>query len=86
MSESEEGRAVVETYLRILVTAMNAEERTVMEMLSAGKEGEATEDAVARLEASGWIVSSDEGSAINGDLMEGIARAVAEGIIKVSLE
>jgi len=86
LSESEEGRAVVETYLRVLVTAMNAEERTVMEMLSAGKEGEATEDAVARLEAAGWIVSSDEGSAINGDLMEGIARAVADGVIKVSLE
>lgn len=86
LAESEEGRAVVETYLRVLVTAMNAEERTVMEMLSAGKEGEATEDAVARLEAAGWVVSTDEGMAINGDLMDGIARAVADGVIKVSLE
>lgn len=86
LSESEEGRAVVETYLRVLVTGMNAEERTVMEMLSAGKEGEATEDAVARLEAAGWVVSTEEGMAINGDLMDGIARAVADGVIKVSLE
>ncbi|MCC6334564.1 MAG: hypothetical protein IT380_11325 [Myxococcales bacterium] len=86
LSESEEGRAVVETYLRVLVTAMNAEERTVMEMLSAGKEGEATEDALARLEAAGWVVTSEEGSAVNGDLMEGLARAVAEGVIKVSLQ
>lgn len=86
LAESEEGRAVVETYLRVLVTGMNAEERTVMEMLSAGKEGEATEDAVARLEAAGWVVSSDEGMAVNGDLMDGIARAVAEGVIKVAIE
>jgi hypothetical protein len=85
LSESEEGRAVVETYLRILVTAMSAEERAVMEMLSAGKAGEATEDAVQRLEASGWVVTTGEGSAINGTLMDGIARAVAEGVIKVSL-
>jgi hypothetical protein len=86
LAQSEEGRALVETYLRILVTAMNDEERTVMEMLSAGKEGEATEDAVARLTAAGWVVSTDEGMEVNGDLMDGIARAVAEGVIKVSLE
>lgn len=86
LSASGEGRAVVETYLRILVTAMSPEERAVMEMLSAGKEGEATEDALTRLEAAGWVVTTEEGSAINGDLMDGIARAVAEGVIKVSVE
>lgn len=86
LGESEEGAALVETYLRILVTAMNAEERTVMELLSAGKEGEATEDALARLEAAGWIANTEEGTAITSGLMEGIARALAEGDIKVSVE
>jgi hypothetical protein len=86
LGESDEGRALIETYLRILVTAMNAEERTVMELLSAGKEGEATEDALERLEAAGWIATADEGMAITSGLMEGIARAVAEGEIRVSVE
>lgn len=86
LGENEEGAALIETYLRILVTAMNAEERTVMELLSAGKEGEATEDALARLEAAGWIANTDEGSAITSGLMEGIAQALSDGDIKVSLE
>jgi hypothetical protein len=85
LGESDEGRAVIEAHLRVLAAEMNVEERTVMEMLSAGAEGEATEDAVARLEAAGWVVSSDEGMAVNGALMELIARAVAEGAIKVSV-
>ena len=86
LGESEEGAALVETYLRILVTAMNAEERTVMELLSAGKEGEATEDALARLEAAGWIATTEDGTALTSGLMEGIARALVEGDIKVSVE
>jgi len=86
LGESEEGAVLVETYLRILVTAMNPEERTVMELLSAGKEGEATEDALARLEEAGWIANTEEGSDITSGLMEGIAAAMAEGTIKVSVE
>lgn len=86
LGEREEGRTLIETYLRILVTAMNAEERTVMELLAAGKEGEATEDALARLEAAGWVATADEGMAITSGLMEGIARAVADGEIRVSVE
>lgn len=86
LGESEAGRELVETYLRILVTAMSAEERAVLEMLASGKEGEVTELALARLEEAGWIVSTDEGSAISGGLMDGIARAVAEGAIRVSVE
>ncbi|MBL9037881.1 MAG: hypothetical protein JNG84_05130 [Archangium sp.] len=86
LAESDPGRAVVDTYLRILATAMSAEERTVMDLLSAGKEGEATEDALARLLASGWISQSDDGGfQVNGVVMDGIARALAEGTIKVSL-
>ncbi len=85
LSETEEGRELVETYLRILVTAMNPEERVVMELLSAGKEGEATEDALARLEAAGWVATTEQGTAITSGLMDGIARAVAEGEIKVSV-
>ncbi len=85
LAENEEGQKLIDNYLRILMTAMNAEERTVMELLSAGKEGEATEDALKRLEAAGWIAPADDGYAINGALMEGIARAVAEGEIKVSV-
>jgi hypothetical protein len=80
-----EGQALVDTYLRILVTAMTAEERTVLELLSAGTEGEATEAALASLEAYGWIASSEEGTAITSGLMEGIAGALAEGAIKVSV-
>jgi hypothetical protein len=86
LGEHEAGRALIETYLRILVTAMNAEERTVMELLSAGKEGEATEDALARLEAAGWIATVEEGMEITSGLMDGIARAVADGEIRVSVE
>jgi hypothetical protein len=85
LAESEEGRALVEVYLRILVTAMNAEERTVMDLLSAAKEGEATEDALARLESAGWVATTEEGTLITSGLMEVIARAVAEGEIKVSV-
>jgi hypothetical protein len=87
LGANDEGRALIDTYLRILVTAMNADERVVMELLSAGKEGEATEDALARLSAAGWISMTDEGAAlITSGLMEGIARAVAEGEIRVSVE
>jgi hypothetical protein len=86
LGERDEGRELIETYLRILVTAMNPEERTVMELLSAGKEGEATEDALVRLEAAGWITTEEDGTIITSGLMDGIARAVAEGEIRVSVE
>jgi hypothetical protein len=86
LGSTPEGSALVETYLRILVTAMTAEERVVMELLSAGKEGEATEDALARLEDAGWIAMKEEGALITSGLMEGIARALADGEIRVSVE
>jgi len=85
LAETEDGQKLVDNCLRILVTAMTAEERTVMELLSAGKEGEATEDALKRLEASGWILAADDGYTVNGALMDGITRAVVEGEIKVSV-
>lgn len=86
LGESDEGRALLDNHLRILVTAMNAEERTVMELLSAGKEGEATEDALARLLEAGWILEAEEGYAINGALIEYVSRAIVEGVIRVSVE
>jgi hypothetical protein len=85
LAGTDEGQALVDTYLRILVTAMTPEERTVMELLSAGKEGEATEQALAQLEAAGWIATSEEGTAITSGLMEGIAGALARGEIRVSV-
>lgn len=86
LGETDQGRALIENHLQILVTEMSAEERTVMELLSAGKEGEATEDALVRLQEGGFIVASDEGYDVNGALIEFISRAVVEGAIKVSVE
>ncbi len=85
LAETEDGQKLVDNCLRVLVTAMNAEERTVMELLSAGKDGEATEDALRRLESAGWILAAADGYTVNGALMDGITRAVAEGEIKVSV-
>ncbi len=85
LAESEDGQKLIDNCLRILVTAMTPEERTVMELLSAGKDGEATEEALKRLETAGWILASADGYAVNGALMDGITRAVAEGEIKVSV-
>ncbi len=86
LGEGDEGRALLDNHLRILVTAMSAEERTVMELLSAGKEGEATEDAITRLQEAGIISATDEGYAINGALLEFVSRAIVEGVIRVSVE
>lgn len=86
LGESDEGRALLDNQLRILVTAMNPEERTVMELLSAGKEGEATEDALSRLLEAGWIVESPEGYGINGALIEFVSNAIVEGVIRVAVE
>lgn len=86
LGESEEGQALLDNHLRILVTAMTAEERTVMELLSAGKEGEATEDALLALQEAGFVNSSDEGHAINGALIEFVSRAIVEGVIRVQVE
>lgn len=86
LGESEEGRALIENFLRILVTAMNAEERTVMELLAAGKEGEATEDALTRLQEAGFVVAGDEGFAVNGALVEYVCAAIVDGAIRVSVE
>ena len=88
LGESDEGRALLDNHLRILVTAMSAEERTVMELLSAGKDGEATEDALNRLQEAGFVVQGEEGEAfaINGALIEFVSRAIVEGVIRVSVE
>lgn len=86
LAETEQGQVVTETLLRILMTEMSAEERTVMELLSAGKEGEATEDALVRLQEAGFVVGEAEGYEINGALVEFVSRAIVEGAIKVSLE
>lgn len=86
LGESDEGQALVDVYLRVLVTAMNAEERTVMELLAAGKEGEATEDALARLQDAGLVVATDEGYAVNGALFEYVCAAIVGGTIRVSVE
>jgi subtilisin family serine protease len=81
-----EGRALIDNHLRILITAMSAEERTVMELLSAGKEGEATEDALARLQEAGFVLEAEEGFAVNGALIEFVSRAIVEGVISVKVE
>lgn len=86
LGETDEGRALLDNHLSILVTEMSAEERTVMELLSAGKEGEATEDALVRLQEAGFVVANDDGYAVNGALIEFVSRAVVEGVIKVSVE
>lgn len=85
LGEAEVGQALVDNALRILVAAMTPGERTVMELLSAGKEGEASEDALARLEAAGFISATDAGYEINGALFEFLSRAIAEGVISVSV-
>lgn len=86
LGEREEGQALLDNHLRILVTAMSAEERTVMELLSAGKEGEVTEAALVALQEAGFVNSSDEGHAINGALIEFVSRAIVEGVIRVQVE
>lgn len=85
LAETEQGQAMIDTHLRLLMTEMSAEERTVMELLSAGKEGEATEDALVRLQEGGFIVAEADGYEVNGALLEFISRAIVEGAIKVSL-
>ncbi len=86
LGESDEGRALLDHHLRVLVTAMSAEERTVVELLSAGKEGEASEAAIAQLEAAGFVVATDAGYAVNGALFEFVSRGLVEGAISVSVE
>ncbi len=85
LAESDVGRAVVDTYLRILVTAMTPDERALVELLATGAEGDAVEDAVRSLEESGWVSTAD-GYTLNGALMQGIAQAVAQGDIAVKVE
>ncbi|MFO0598515.1 MAG: hypothetical protein U0228_24630 [Myxococcaceae bacterium] len=86
LGEDPSGQALIDNHLRILVTAMSAEERTVMELLAAGKDGEATEDALVRLQEAGFVVQNDEGYAVNGALIEFVCRAIVEGFIKVKVE
>jgi hypothetical protein len=85
LTEVEEGQAVVDNALRVLTTAMNDNERTVVNLLATGGEGEVPEDALASLQQSAYL-ESGEGFAILGSLFEGLARAVAEGEIRVRVE
>ncbi len=84
VAEDEAGRELVDTYLRVLVTAMSPEERALMELLAAGGEGEVPADALQMLQAVGYITEG-EGFVINGTLLEGLTRAVADGSIKVAV-
>jgi hypothetical protein len=86
LGETDEGRALIDNQLRILVTAMSIDERTVMELLSAGKEGEATEEALTRLQEAGFVVAEEGSYAVNGALIEFVSRAIVEGAIRVSVE
>lgn len=86
LGDNVEGRALIDNHLRILITAMSAEERTVMELLSAGKEGEATEDALARLQEAGFVLEAEEGFAVNGALIEFVSGAIVNGVISVKVE
>ncbi len=86
LGASEEGQALVDNVLRIVMTAMNAEEKALVDLLVTGGEGEASADAVRRLGEAGLVVEDEEGLAVNGALFEGLARAVATGEIKVSVE
>ena len=84
VAEHEAGRELVDAYLRVLVTAMSPEERALMELLAAGGEGEVPEVALQMLQATGYVTPG-EGFMINGTLLEGLTRAVADGSIKVSV-
>lgn len=86
LGETDTGQALIDNHLRILVTAMSAEERTVMELLAAGKEGEATEDAIAHLIEAGFVVETEEGYGVSGALIEFVCRAIVEGVIAVKVE
>jgi hypothetical protein len=85
LTAQEEGAEVVEYYLLVLATAMSPGERTVIDLLAIGGEGEATADAVALLEEAGWITAG-EGYALRGSLFEAIANGVASGEIRVKVE
>ncbi len=86
LGEHDEGRALLDNHLRILCTAMSAEERAVVELLSAGKDGDAVESAIEALLAAGFVVSDEQGYAVNGALFEFVSRAIVEGVIRVSVE
>jgi hypothetical protein len=86
LAASEQGTALVDNCLRTLVTALSAEERSLIDLLVAGAEGEVPADALERLLEGGLILQEEEGMRVNGTMLEGIARALAEGTIKVSIE
>jgi hypothetical protein len=76
---------MVDNVLRMLVTAMTPAERALCELLAVGGEGEVPEDAIASLEAAGFVTTS-EGLALQGALFAGIVQGVASGAIKVAVE
>lgn len=85
LSETEEGQALIDNCLRVLLTAMTLEERTLVELVATGGEGEVPEDAVTSLREAGWLSAGDEGFEILSGLLAGIALAVAQGDISVSV-
>lgn len=86
LGASGEGTALIDNVLRILVTALDADERRLVDVLAAGGEGEVPADALERLTAAGLVLQEAEGLRLNGAFFEGIARGVAEGVIKVAVE
>lgn len=85
LTEVEEGQAVVDNVLRVLTTAMNDNEQAVVTLLATGGEGEVPEDALESLQKSAYLENKD-GFVLLGSLFEGLARAVAEGEIRVRVE
>ncbi len=85
LSESEIGQSLVRELLATLVGAMNADERKLIEVVAAGGEAEIAEMAMISLQQGTFLLEGDQPQ-LNGVLMEIVARAVAEGEIKVSVE
>jgi hypothetical protein len=85
LSESEIGQALVRELLATLVGAMNADERKLIEVVAAGGEAEIAESAMISLQQGTFLLEGDQPQ-LNGVLLEVVARAVADGEIKVSVE
>jgi hypothetical protein len=85
LAENDEGQALIDASLRMLMAAMSPPERALCELLAVGGEGEVPEDAIAALEAAG-LVTQAEGLALHGAFFAGIVQAVAQGVIKVAVE
>lgn len=84
LSESDEGRALIDNALRTLVGAMSPPEKTLCELLAVGGEGDVPEDAIAALEVAGFVAAG-ESYTLQGVFFAGIVQAVAQGAIKIDV-